>query len=105
LIKRSVDSTTQLARHHDLTAVMRVDDEFDIEECRRAMQAYCRDVVLIQNQYGLSGAAKRLRSLVSCSSSNRLRATVRKLQHAADRILRARIPCVAPAHWGDQPKT
>ena len=25
---------TQLARHHDLTAVMLVDDEFDIEECR-----------------------------------------------------------------------
>jgi hypothetical protein len=29
---------TQLARRHDLTAVMLVDDEFDLEECRRAMQ-------------------------------------------------------------------
>ena len=38
---------TQLARQHDLTAVMLVDDEFDIEECRRAMQVYCRDVVLV----------------------------------------------------------
>ncbi len=35
---------TELARRHDLTAVMLVDDEFDIEECRRAMQAYCREV-------------------------------------------------------------
>jgi hypothetical protein len=40
---------TQLARHHDLMAVMLVDDRFDIEECRRAMQAYCSDVVLIRN--------------------------------------------------------
>ena len=39
---------TELARRHDLTAVMLVDDEFDVEECRRAMQAYCREVVLVQ---------------------------------------------------------
>jgi polysaccharide biosynthesis protein PslH len=37
---------TQLARRHDLTAVMLIDDEFDVEECRRAMQAYCCEVVL-----------------------------------------------------------
>jgi hypothetical protein len=37
---------TQLARRHELTAVMLVDHEFDLEECRRAMQAYCREVVL-----------------------------------------------------------
>jgi uncharacterized protein YqhQ len=95
----------RLTRHHELTAVMRVDGGFDIEECGRAMQAYCRDVVLIQNPYGLNGVAKRLRSLVSGSSFDRLRVTVRKLLHAAERILRTRIPCVAPAHWGDQPKT
>ena len=29
---------TELARHHDLSAVMLVDDEFDIDECRRAMR-------------------------------------------------------------------
>lgn len=34
----------QLARHHELTAVMLVHEEFDIEECRRAMQVYCREV-------------------------------------------------------------
>ena len=40
---------TQLARRHDLTAAMLVDDEFDADECRRAMQAYCREVVLVPN--------------------------------------------------------
>ena len=84
---------TQLARHHDVTAVMLVDDEFDIEECRRAMQAYCRDVVLVPNPYGRDGAAKRLlqlRSLVSRRSFDRLRVTVPALQQALDRVLRAR---------------
>ena len=83
---------TQLARHHDLTAVMLVDDEFDIEECRRAMQAYCRDVVLVQNPYGRDGLAKRLlqlRSLVSTQSFDRLRVTVPALQQALDRVMRA----------------
>lgn len=84
---------TELARRHDLTAVMLVDDEFDIEECRRAMQAYCRDVVLVQNPYGRDGVAKRLlqlRSLVSRRSFDRLRVTVPALQQALDRVLRAR---------------
>src|SRR5471032_2039522 len=43
---------TELARHHDLTAVMLVDDEFEIEECRLAMQVYCSEVVLVPNPYG-----------------------------------------------------
>src|SRR6516162_3682942 len=51
---------TQLGRHHDLTAVMLIDDEFDLEECRLAIQAYCRGVVLVQNPYGRNGYAKRL---------------------------------------------
>src|SRR2546429_8395229 len=50
---------TQLARRHDLTAAMLVDDEFDTEECRRAMQAYCREVVLVPNPYGREGLTKR----------------------------------------------
>jgi glycosyltransferase involved in cell wall biosynthesis len=84
---------TQLARHHDLTAVMLVDDEFDIDECRRAMQVYCREVVLVQNPYGRDGVAKRLlqlRSLASSRSFDRLRVTVPALQQALDRVLRAR---------------
>jgi polysaccharide biosynthesis protein PslH len=84
---------TELARHHDLTAVMLVDDEFDIEECRAAMQAYCREVVLIRNPYGRDGLAKRLvqlRSLVSTRSFERLRVMVPEMQQALDRVLRAR---------------
>src|SRR5438105_6297891 len=84
---------TQLARRHDLTAAMLVDDEFDTEECRRAMQAYCREVVLVPNPYGREGLTKRrlqLRSLASTRSFERLRVTVPALQQTLDRLLRAR---------------
>jgi glycosyltransferase involved in cell wall biosynthesis len=84
---------TQLARHHDVTAVSLVDEEFDIEECRLAMQLYCREVVLVPNPWGREGVAKRLlqlRSLVSASSFDRLRVTVKGLQQALDRVLCAR---------------
>ena len=84
---------TELARRHDLTAVMLVDDEFDIEECRHAMQAYCCDVVLIRNPYGRDGLSKRLlqlRSLTSARSFERLRLKVPALQQALDRVLRSR---------------
>ena len=82
---------TQLARRHDVTAAMLVDDEFDAEECRRAMQAYCREVLLVENPYGGQGLAKRLlqlRSLASTRSFDRLRVTVPALQRALDRLLR-----------------
>jgi glycosyltransferase involved in cell wall biosynthesis len=84
---------TQLARRHDLAAVMLVDDEFDAEECHRAMQAYCREAVLVPNPYGREGLTKRvlqLRSLTSTRSFERLRVTVPALQRALDRVLRAR---------------
>ena len=84
---------TQLARRHNLTAAMLVDDEFDADESRRAMQAYCREVLLVPNPYGREGLAKRLlqvRSLVSIRSFERLRATLPELQQTLDRILRAK---------------
>ena len=84
---------TELARRHDLTAVMLVDEEFDVEECRRAMQAYCQEVVLVPNPYGREGIAKRLlqlRSLASACSFDRLRVTVPALQRALDRVLNVR---------------
>src|SRR5262249_56201717 len=65
----------QLAARHDLTAVNLVDDEFDIEECRQAMRAYCRDAVLIPNPKGREGLAKRLlqfKSLASTPTLDRL---------------------------------
>lgn len=84
---------TQLAQRHDITAVMLVDDEFDIEECRLAMQAYCREVVLIKNPYGRDGLAKRLlqlRSLASTRSFERLRVVVPEMQQALDKVLPAK---------------
>jgi glycosyltransferase involved in cell wall biosynthesis len=84
---------TQLARRHELTAVMLVDDEFDTEECRQAMQAYCRQVVLVPNPYGQDGLTKRLlqlRSLGSTRSFERFRVTVPAMQRALDQVLRAK---------------
>ena len=83
---------TELARRHDLTAVILIDDEFDIDECRRAMQAYCREVVLVPNPYGRGSLAKRLlqfRSVLSRWSFERLRVIVPAMQQAIDRILQA----------------
>ena len=82
---------TELAKRHDLTAVILLDDEFDIEECHVAMQAYCREVVLIPNPYGRDGLAKRfvqLRSLASMHSFQRLRVMVPAIQQAIDKVLR-----------------
>jgi glycosyltransferase involved in cell wall biosynthesis len=84
---------TQLARRHELTAVMLVDDTFDADECRKAMQAYCHEVVLVPNPYGREGISKRLlqlRSLTSMLSFERLRVAVPSLQPALDQVLRAR---------------
>jgi polysaccharide biosynthesis protein PslH len=93
---------TELARRHDLTAAMLVDDEFDDEECRQAMQAYCRQVVLVRNPYGQEGLTKRLlqlRSLASTRSFERLRVTVPALRWALDRVLRARRFDVVNLEW------
>jgi hypothetical protein len=81
---------TQLAKCNDLTAVMLVNDDFDIEECHQAMQAYCREVVLVPNPNGWEGLTKRmaqLGSLVSTRSFERLVFSVPALQHALDRVL------------------
>jgi glycosyltransferase involved in cell wall biosynthesis len=84
---------TQLARSHDLTAVMLVDDEFDAEECRQAMRAYCQEVVLVPNTQGREGLTKRLlqlRSLASTRSFDRLRVAEPALPQVLDRVLRAK---------------
>lgn len=84
---------TQLARDHDLTAAMLIDDEFDADECLRAMQIYCREVVLVPNPRGQAGLTKRLlqlRSLGSTRSFERLRVTLPTLQQTLDRILGAK---------------
>jgi len=84
---------TQLARRHDLSAVILVDDEFDADECRRAMQAYCREVIMVPNPYGREGLTKRLlqlRSLASTRSFERLWVTLPALRQTLDQVLCAR---------------
>src|SRR5215472_12271480 len=84
---------TQLARRHDLAAVMLVDNEFDAEECRSAMQAYCRDVVLVPRRYEGEGLRKRLlqlKSLASPRSWERRSSRVPGMQRALDGVLRAK---------------
>jgi glycosyltransferase involved in cell wall biosynthesis len=93
---------TELARRHDLTAVTLVDDEFDAEECRRAMQAYCCKVVLVSNPRGQEGVTKRLlqlRSLASTRSFERLRVTVPALQSTLNRVLCARRFNIVNLEW------
>ena len=59
---------TQLARRHDLTAVMLIDEVlFDADECRRAMKAHCCEVVLVPVPHlgDLTRRPLQLRSLAS----------------------------------------
>jgi polysaccharide biosynthesis protein PslH len=84
---------TELARRHDLTVAMMVDESFDADECRRAMQLYCREVVLVPDPQGQAGISKRLmqiKSLASAKSFERLRFTLPALRQALDRLLGAR---------------
>ena len=81
---------TELAMRHELTAVALLDNEFNVEECRKALWAYCSEVVLVQNPYGREGLVKRsqqIRSLLSNRSFERLRVAAPGLQKAIDRIL------------------
>jgi glycosyltransferase involved in cell wall biosynthesis len=83
---------TQLARRHHLTAVVLVDESFDIDECGEAMRAYCHEVVLVPNPHAHSGVSKRLlqlRSIASTQSFERLIVSVPALQDALDRILQS----------------
>jgi glycosyltransferase involved in cell wall biosynthesis len=82
---------SNVAKRHDITAVMLSEPEFDIEECRRAMREYCREVVLIPNANSSSGLGKRLlqlRSLASRRSFDRLRVSVAETQRVIDELTR-----------------
>lgn len=83
---------TSLASRHDVTAVVLVDDEYDLEEARTAMQRYCRRVVLLPNVKGGGGLHKRLRqarSLFSLASYERGRCSLPALRRTVDELLRA----------------
>ena len=79
----------EVSRRHEVSALALVDDEFDIAECRAAMEAYCREVVLIRNPFGRGGLKKRLlqlRSLFSTRSFERLRVMVPEFAEAFARL-------------------
>jgi glycosyltransferase involved in cell wall biosynthesis len=81
---------TSLARHHQITAVSLVDEEFDLEESRRAMREYCRQVILVPNPKGRNGLAKRmlqLRSMASRRSFERHRYSLPGFQQILDGVL------------------
>ncbi len=81
---------TNLAQRHDLTAISLVDPEFDLEDCRRAMQEYCREVILLRNTNARNLSEKRIlqiRSLASFSSFERLLYSAPELQDQLDTLL------------------
>src|SRR5215472_4597571 len=79
-------------RPDDLTAVMLVDDEFDAEECCRAMQAYCCEVVLVPKPL----AQHRLRP----GQAIRLR----RQQPGPSPLRRCQLAQAAPGGTGDIPR-
>ena len=84
---------TEMARRHDVSAVMIASDEFDIDECRAAMQRYCREVVLVRNPREKSRMSKRFRqaqSLVSGRSFERLWVSFPQIQNEIDRMLQSK---------------
>lgn len=81
---------TEMARKHDVTALVLLDSEFDARECEDALRAYCRDVVVVPNPFSRGGVSKRLvqlGSVLSPHSYERLSLTVPGLQKAIDRML------------------
>jgi hypothetical protein len=78
-----------------------LDEEFDIDECCRAMQVYCcGDVGLLPKPFGCEGVSQgllQLRSLASTRSFERLRVRVPALQHAMDRVPRGN--CHPNRNW------
>jgi glycosyltransferase involved in cell wall biosynthesis len=84
---------SELGQRHNVTAVALIDHELlDPDECRRAMESYCSEVVLVRLPH-LGEPSRRLlqlRSLASTSSFERLLLTVPAMRPALDGLLRAR---------------
>ncbi len=81
---------TALARRHDLSVLSLHGPGDDAGAARRALEGYCREVVLVPGHPGSSGLAKRwlqLRSLASPRSYEHLLHRLPALQAAADALL------------------
>ena len=86
-----------LGRRHDVTAISLIGAEFDEHDCRRAMEHYCKRVVLVPDPNARNGIAKRmlqLRSLASLRSFEYHRYSVDELQRELDCTLSERFDVV-----------
>ncbi len=81
-----------LSRRHDVTAVSLVGPDMDADEARRAMSAYCREVVLVpsHDEIGWKKRAGQLRSLASTRSYERRLYDLPALHEALARMLTSR---------------
>ena len=81
---------TNLARRHEITAVIVHDDEGVPQESGEIMRSYCKDVHFVRNPHRASGWPRRLlqlRSWISLKSYQRLNSMVPGLQTRLDEIL------------------
>jgi glycosyltransferase involved in cell wall biosynthesis len=84
---------SNLAKHHDLTAIVLHDDDETPGTSGPAMRAYCRDVIFVRNPHRAAGWRRRAlqaRSWLSRQSYQRHLFTVPGLQEALDRVLGSR---------------
>lgn len=82
---------TEMARRADVTALAAVDDQFDLDACRKAMESSFEKVVLVPNSRGGNGASKRMlqvRSLASHYSYERHQHRLPAFKQALDSLLR-----------------
>jgi glycosyltransferase involved in cell wall biosynthesis len=83
---------TNLAQHHEITAVIVHDDESTPQTSEAAMRSYCRQVHFIRNPHGASGWRRRLlqlRSWFSRVSFQRLVSMAPEVQACLDEVLTA----------------
>lgn len=81
---------SNLAKRHDLTAILLHDDSETPAASGPAMRAYCREVIFVRNPNGATGWRRRagqLRSWLSRRSYQRRLFTVPALEEALERVL------------------
>src|ERR1700733_1878705 len=83
---------SNLAQHHEITAVIVHDDESTPQTSEAAMRSYCKQVHFIRNPHGASGWRRRLlqlRSWFSRESFQRLVSMAPEVQACLDEVLTA----------------
>ena len=83
---------SNLAQHHEITAVIVHEDESTPQTSEAAMRSYCKQVHFIRNPYAVSGWRRRLlqlRSWFSPKSYQRLVSMFPELQNRLDELLTA----------------